>query len=126
MEIDDFRNSEEKIKNFSKNLLPKTNNEQEKENKKLIKIILYVIRFDKKKQKNKDICDKTEFENVIDQNLIEQLNNEIFKFIFDLQKFNNNCYEINYILSKYNYFLRVFELKKKIRQLSIKDPKKQK
>ena len=78
------------------------------------------------KKNNKDICDKTEFENVIDQNLIEQLNNEIFNFIFDLQKFNNNCYEINYILSKYNYFLRVFELKKKIRQLSVKDPKKQK
>ena len=65
------------------------------------------------KKNNKDICDKTEFENVIDQNLIEQLNNEIFNFIFDLQTFNNNCYEINYILSKYNYFLRVFELKKK-------------
>ena len=36
------------------------------------------------------------------------------------------CYEINSILSKYNYFLRVFELKNKYRRFSIKDKSKQK
>ena len=36
------------------------------------------------------------------------------------------CYEINSILSKYNYFLRVFELKNKYRWFSVKDKSKQK
>ena len=42
-----------------------------------------------------------------------------------MQKFNNNCYEINYLLSKYNYFLRLFELKSKFQHLTMKDEKKQ-
>ena len=37
--------------------------------------------------------------------------------MLDLQKFNNNCYEVN-------CFLRVFELKNKFRHLTIKEPKK--
>ena len=48
---------------------------------------------------------------------------ENFQFIVNLQKFNNTCYEINSILSK--YFLKVFELKNKFRHLSMKKPKKQ-
>ena len=35
------------------------------------------------------------------------------------------CYEINTILSKHNYFLRVFELKKKFRRFTMKDKSKQ-
>ena len=31
------------------------------------------------------------------------------------------CYEINIILSKFGYFLRVFELKHKFRHLSMKE-----
>ena len=57
--------------------------------------------------------------------MIEQLEEGKFKFILHLQKFNNICYEINLILSKHNYFLRIFELKDKYRQLSMKEPKKQ-
>ena len=44
----------------------------------------------------------------------------------DLQKFQNIRYEINSILSKYSYFLRVFELKNKYRRFSVKDKNKQK
>ena len=36
------------------------------------------------------------------------------------------CYEINSILSKYNYFLRGFELKNKYCRFSVKDKSKQK
>ena len=36
------------------------------------------------------------------------------------------CYEINSVLLKYNYFLRVFELKNKYRRFSMKDKSKQK
>ena len=71
-------------------------------------------------------CGKQEFEESIDKNLIEQLDQpEKFQFIVDLQKFNNICYEINSILSKHDYFLKVFELKNKFRHLSMKEPKKQ-
>ena len=57
--------------------------------------------------------------------MIEQLDEQKYKFIFDLQKFDNNCYGISYFLSKYNYFLRVFELKNKFQHLTMKDPKKE-
>ena len=42
-----------------------------------------------------------------------------------MQKFNNNCYEINCFLLRYNLFLRVFELKSKFRYLTLKKLKKQ-
>ena len=54
-----------------------------------------------------DVCDKNDFKKVIDENLIDQLDEEKYEFILDLQEFNNNRYEINYALSKYNYFLSV-------------------
>ena len=53
-------------------------------------------------------CDKTKLQKIVDCNLIENLLNK-FEFIIDLQKFENMCYEINCILSKYDYFLRIFE-----------------
>ena len=53
------------------------------------------------------------------------MSNEKFKFSLDLQKFNHTCYEINEILIKYNFFLRVFEQKNKYRNLLIKQPEKQ-
>ena len=75
----------------------------------------------------KDVCSKEDFENVIDKNLIQQIDQtEKFKFIFELQKFINMCYEVNSILSKLDNFLRVFELKNKSRQPAMKDKSKQK
>ena len=62
---------------------------------------------------------------MIDENLIDQLDEVKYEFILDLQKFNNNSYEINYVLSKCNYFLRLFQLKNKFRHLTMKEPKKQ-
>ena len=123
LEVDDFMDSTKKINNFAENLYPKTNKERKIEHNKLIRVILYAIRFGK--ENKKDICDKDEFIKAIDESLFEQLDEEKYKFILDLQKFHNNCYEINSILSKYNYFLRIFELKNKFRQLSMKEPKKQ-
>ena len=64
---------------------------------------------------------------MIDKNLIEQIDQpEKFKFFIELQTFMNMCYEINAILSKFGYFLRVFELKNKFRHLAMKDKTKQK
>ena len=90
LEIDDFKSAAEKIENFSQTLLPKTNNEEEIEHNKLIRAILYAVRFDK--ENRIDICDKNDFKKVIDQNSINQSDEEGFQFILDLQKFNNDCY----------------------------------
>ena len=45
--------------------------------------------------------------------------------VFGYQKFNSQCYEINLLLAKYGYFLRVFELKGKFHHLTLKITKKQ-
>ena len=121
LEIDDFKNAKEKIENFNETLFPKTNNENI-ENNRLINVFLLVIRFDKVSKTN--VCNFEEFKESVNSNLIEQFEGK-FKFILDLQKFNNICYEINLILLKYNYFLRIFEVKDKYRHLSMKEPKKQ-
>ena len=121
LEIDNFKNAKEKIENFNETLFPKTNNENI-ENNRLINVFLLVIRFDKVSKTN--VCNFEEFKESINSNLIEQFEGK-FKFILDLQKFNNICYEINLILLKYNYFLRIFEVKDKYRHLSMKEPKKQ-
>ena len=57
--------------------------------------------------------------------MIDQLDEEKYDFVLDLQKFNNSYNEVNIFLSKYGYFLRVFELKNKFKQLFMKEPKKQ-
>ena len=85
--------------------------------------MLYALRFDK--TGFKDQCDKKEFEKSIDKSLIEKLIYK-FKFIIDLQKFQNMCFEINSILSKHSYFLRAFKLKNKYCRFSVKDKNKQK
>ena len=85
---------------------------------------MYALKFDK--NGSKDVCSKEDFEKVIDKNLIEQIDQpEKFKFIIELETFMKMCYEINTILSKFGYFLKVFELKNKFRHLTMKDKTKQ-
>ena len=67
LEIDNFKNSEQSRKKIHENLFPKTNCEQEKEHNQFFRAILYAIRFDKINKK--EICEKTDFQNVIDKNL---------------------------------------------------------
>ena len=86
---------------------------------------MYALRFDKNGMK--DVSSKEDFEKVIDKNLIQQIDQtEKFKFIIELEKFINMSYEINSVLSTFGYFLRVFELKNKFPQLTMKDKSKQK
>ena len=47
---DDFKNSEEKIKNFTENLLPKANEQEECEHNIFMRAILCAIRYGKKNQ----------------------------------------------------------------------------
>ena len=58
-------------------------------------------------------CSEQDFEKIINKSAIEQVYQpEKFPFIIDLQAFMSLCYEMNIALSRYGYFLRVFELKK--------------
>ena len=43
-----LKNSEEKIKNFTENLFPKANEQEEREPNTFMRAILYAIRFEKK------------------------------------------------------------------------------
>ena len=96
--------------------------EYEKIHNQFCSAILYALKFDKTGLK--DMCNTEEFEKSIDKSLIEELNQpEKFQFIIGLQKFHM-CYEVSTILSKHNYFLRVFELKNKFRRFPMKDKSK--
>ena len=49
---------------------------------------------------------------------------ERFKLDLDLMNFENQCFQINRILIKNSFFLRVYELKDKFRYLIKQDPQK--
>ena len=122
MEIDEFEESKIDIEIFNKTLFPKEslNNENQ-----FCEVVLYAIKF--AINGTKSTCSEEDFEKVIERKLDKEINQpEKFKFIIELQAFLNMCYEINMILSKFGYFLRVFELKNKFRHLSVKDKNQQK
>ena len=105
-EIDNFKNFEVDIKTFNESLFPKVDVDHEKVNNQFCNAILYALRFDKTGLK--DMCNKEELEKTIDKSLVEELNHpEKFRFIIELQNLHNMCSEINTIISKHNYFLRV-------------------
>ena len=117
----EFPNSENHIDKFKNSLLPK-NTENIHHN--FVLVILYKIR--QIIEDKTDICDDEALkENETIKDIIEKMSDEKFKFSLDLQEFNHVCYEINEILIKYNFFLRVFEQKNKYRNLLIKQPEKQ-
>ena len=117
----EFADSQTCIDNFKSNLLPKNATDIHYN---FICIILYKIR--QITENKTDICDDVDLkENETVKQLMEKITKEKFKFSLDLQEFNRVCYEINEILIKYNYFLRVFEQKNKYRDLLIKQPEKE-
>ena len=118
--VHDFKNSADQIKKFKENLLPTNQNEIKYE---FIKIILHKIR-QILEGKTDDCSDELLQENPLLKKLFEDLNGK-FNFSLDIQKFELVCYEINEILMKHGFFLRVFEQKNKYRNICIKTPKKQ-
>ena len=110
MEIDNFPKFEINLKKFEQTLRPVYQKENPIKNQ-ICHVIIEALK-----------CK----ENNIASALIEEINQpQKFKFIVDQQYFFNMCYDLTIILSKFNYFLRVFELKKKFRYLFLKNPNKQ-
>ena len=118
-EIDEFEKSEKVVKEFHNSLLPKVEIEQESEHNSLINAILYAIRY--QIDNKTDICEIDNLKEInILKDLIDQFNQKKIEFSLDLQEFNNISYQINDILGKHNYFLRIFELKNKYKQFMLK------
>ena len=100
-----------KIESLNETLFLNTHNK----NNQIINVFLLVIRFDKVGKTN--VCNQNKFKENIDSNLIKELNEGNFTFALDLQKFNNICYEINFILTKQNFFFESFRIKRQIQTI---------
>ena len=74
-----------------------------------------------------DVCTENELQETIGSGLFLKLfdNKDRFTLELDNHKFNLQCMEINAIFSGSSYFLRVYELKKVVRHLILKNPKTQ-
>ena len=57
------------------------------------------------------------------EKILEKIDRDKFELEMDKEKFNQQCLDINEILSKEGYFLRVYESKKKFRELRLKRSK---
>ena len=120
MSVHDFTKSADQIENLKKNLLPINQNENKYD---FIRIILYKVR-QILEGKTDDCSNESLQENPTLKKLFEDLNGK-FIFSLDIQKFELVCYEINQILIKHDFFLRVFEQKNKYRNILIKTAEKQ-
>ena len=108
-EIDDFKDTEKRIEKFKETLFPISTNDDNNENyNSLVNAIFFARRFNI--EQKTDLCSINELKEVIDNNLFDQSNQKEFNLVLDYQKFNNQCHEINMLLAKHRYFLRVFEL----------------
>ena len=125
VEIDEFKDTEKRIEKFKETLFPVSTDNDDDENNynSFVNTIFFAIRF--KIEQKTDLCSLAELKESVDNNLFIQLNQEKFNIILDYQKFNNQCHEVNMLLAKHGYFLRVFELKNKFRHLALKNSKKQ-
>ena len=122
-EIDQFKESEKRVDKFTETLFPISKNNQK--NNSLTNAILFNIRYIL--ENKTDVCSPDDLKLSINNNfLFDKLyENDKFELILDYQKFNANCHEINSLLAKDGYCLRIFELRQKFRYLSLKNPKKQ-
>ena len=118
-EVDEFKDSDKRLEKFESTLFPKS---EEKHNS-FPNSILYAFWFDITHKIN--ACTDDEFKDVIEM-LFDKIDREKFDVAFDNQKFIQPCLDINQIFIKEGYFLRVYELKNKFRELRLKNSKEQK
>ena len=85
--------------------------------------ILYAFRFDITHKI--DACTDDKFKDAI-ETLFDKIDRGKFDLVLDNQKFNQQCLDINQILIKEGYFLRLYLLRNKFRELRLKNSKEQK
>ena len=104
-EVVELKDSEKRISGFHDTFFPKDKELTFKE------AILYNIRFEETNLQDECSNFESEFNNVLKDDI---------KITLDLQDFRNTCYHINDLLSEKGYFLRVFEIKDRFREIRLK------
>ena len=126
--MDEFKDTEKRIEKFKETLFPVSTDIDDDENNynSFVNAIFFAIRFNVERNTDLKECSLAELKESIDSsNLFVQPNQEKFNIILDYQKCNKQFHEVNMLLTKHRYFLRVVELKNKFRHLALKNPKKQ-
>ena len=122
LSINEFENYKEKIESFKKTLV---NPQGENNLDSFFYSILYAIRF--YLNEKSDSCENDdEIKTDIGVELFEDLNQikENLRLDLDIINFENQCFEINRILTKNKMFLKVYELKEKFHALIQQCPDK--
>ena len=101
-----FSNADKRLKAFKETFFLLNKNLTLKE------AILYAIRYQQGKKTDQT---DSEFDPEISAKIPDDGHIEL-----DLRKFNSMCYELTEMLMQHNYFLRVFELRKKFREFRLK------
>ena len=124
-EVDEFKDVEKRNKKFEETLHPVTAEGSEEGTNSFVYAVLFALRFDVSEKFK--VCTENELQETIGSSLFLKLfeNKDKFKLELDDHKFNLQFMETNEILVNSSYFLRVYELRKKFRHLSLKNPKKQ-
>ena len=120
--INEFENYKEKIESFKKTLV---NPQGENNLDSFFYSILYAIRF--YLNEKSDSCENDdEIKTDIGVELFDNLNQikENLRLDLDIINFENQCFEINRILTKNKMFLKVYELKEKFHALIQQCPDK--
>ena len=125
VETDEFKVTEKTKEKVKETLFPVSTDNDDDENNynSFVNALFFAIRFNI--EQKTDLRSSDELNESVDNNLFIQLNPEKFNIILDYQKFNNQCHEVNMLLAKHGYFLRVFELKDKFHHLALRHSKKQ-
>ena len=111
--VDEFKDSNKRLEELEEILIPKYENHNT-----FPDTIFYGVRFDVTKKS--DICSDNDFQQDI-ENIFNKIDQEKFQVEYDNQKFNQQCLDLNQMLSVHDYFLRVYELKNKFRELRLKN-----
>ena len=122
MTIDNFNNSEMRIEKFKSSIAnPQGVNNPDS----FFYGVLYALRY-RLTDKIEPCIDDTELRLDVKAEAFDELNliKDRLRLDLDLMNFENQCFQINRILMKSNSFLRVFELKDKLRYLIKQDPQK--
>ena len=116
-EVDDFENSSKKINKTKESLLIPNGQNSNNSNGLVFYSIGYAVRF--LKSGKIDTCGHKKIEEIIGSDLYNQLSNkkEYLELDLDYQRLEKICFQINEILSRRDYFLRIFESNKKIHNL---------